>query len=137
VLRKIPCAEAFPFDAGIFLRSRWKSVFEERGLTGDPVSWGRKHVAPLFDELFEPYPYVACLMADGDHMGRAIERLADANSHRAFSRALSDFAAEARRIVEQEHLGSLVYAGGDDVLAFLPLPEALACTGRSGTASPA
>jgi len=28
--------------------------------------------------------------------------------------------------VEQHHLGSLVYAGGDDVLAFLPIPEALA-----------
>jgi len=127
VRRRIPCAEVFPFDATIFLRSRWASVFEERGLPGDPERWGRTHVAPLLGELAEPYPYVACLVADGDRMGQAIERLRDAEPHRTFSRELSGFAGQARRIVEQEHLGSLVYAGGDDVLAFLPLPEALAC----------
>ncbi|HZU15019.1 MAG TPA: type III-B CRISPR-associated protein Cas10/Cmr2, partial [Candidatus Dormibacteraeota bacterium] len=48
------------------------------------------------------------------------------DSHREFSRTLSRFAGRARQIVEQ-HLGSLVYAGGDDVLAFLPLPTALDC----------
>lgn len=131
VRRQIPCAEAFPFDATIFLRSRWASVFEERGLgtARDAEQWGQAHVAPLLGKLSDPCPYVACLVADGDHMGRAIERLPDARAHRGFSRALSGFAGEARRIVEQEHLGSLVYAGGDDVLAFLPLPEALACAG--------
>jgi len=30
-------------------------------------------------------------------------------------------------VVEQDHRGALVYAGGDDVLAFLPLAEALSC----------
>jgi CRISPR-associated protein Cmr2 len=29
--------------------------------------------------------------------------------------------------VEQRHHGALIYSGGDDVLAFLPLPKALAC----------
>jgi CRISPR-associated protein Cmr2 len=50
-----------------------------------------------------------------------------AERHRRFSSHLSEFAARARHIVEQEHLGSIVYSGGDDVLAFLPLPKALAC----------
>lgn len=46
--------------------------------------------------------------------------------HAALSRALTDYALEAvRPIVESEHNGTLVYAGGDDVLAFVPLSEAL------------
>jgi CRISPR-associated protein Cmr2 len=127
VSRDIPCARPFPFDASVLLRSRWKSVFDEQGLQGDPDSWGRGHVAPLLEVLSEPYPYVACLVGDGDRMGQAIDRLGSADAHRAFSRALSGFARQAREIVEQRHRGALVYAGGDDVLAFLPLPEAIAC----------
>jgi CRISPR-associated protein Cmr2 len=60
-------------------------------------------------------------------MGRAIAAMGSADEHRELSRRLAGFAGEARRIVERQHRGSLVYAGGDDVLAFLPLPEALAC----------
>jgi CRISPR-associated protein Cmr2 len=81
----------------------------------------------LLDRVGEPYPYVACLVADGDRMGHAIDALASAEDHRKLSHGLAGFAKEARQIVEQQHRGSLVYAGGDDVLAFLPLPEALAC----------
>jgi CRISPR-associated protein Cmr2 len=127
VSRDIPCARPFPFDASVLLRSRWKSVFAEQGLQGDPDSWGWRHVAPLLEVLSEPYPYVACLVGDGDRMGQAIDRVGSAGAHRAFSRALSGFAGQAREIVEQQHRGALVYAGGDDVLAFLPLPEAIAC----------
>jgi CRISPR-associated protein Cmr2 len=127
VPRAIPCAQGFPFDAMVLLRSRWDAVFEERGLIGEPERWGRDHVVPLLDKMSEPHPYVACLVADGDRMGNAIERLDDAGPHRELSRALASFATDARRVVEQAHLGSLVYAGGDDVLAFLPVPQALAC----------
>lgn len=123
----LACARAFPFDASVLLRSRWNAGSIEQGLPGDPKRWGRQHVDPLLDLLSEPYPYVTCLAADGDRMGRALDRVGSAEGHRTFSRALSDFAGDARRIVEQEHRGSLVYAGGDDVLAFLPLPEGLAC----------
>lgn len=123
----LPCAAPFPFDASVLLASRWRSVFEEQGLAGDAESWGRRHVQPILGKVSEPYPYVACLVADGDHMGRAIDRLGSAGAHRRFSEALAGFAGEARRVVEQEHRGVLVYAGGDDVLAFLPLPEALSC----------
>lgn len=123
----LPGARPFGFDASILLPSRWKAVFEEQGLRGDPESWGRTHVRPLLAKLSDPFPYVACLVADGDGMGRAIDALATVDAHRTFSKALAGFAAEARRIVEQEHQGSLVYAGGDDVLAFLPVTQAIAC----------
>jgi len=48
--------------------------------------------------------------------------------HQAFSRKLSQFALEkVRKIVEDDHYGKLIYAGGDDVLAFLPNEEVLKC----------
>lgn len=124
--RALPCVAAFPFDASVLLASRWEAVFKEQGIGGDGAQWGRQYVSPLLEKLSEPYPYVACLVADGDRVGRAIDSLESADDHRRFSRALATFAAQARTVVE-EHLGCLVYAGGDDVLAFLPLPEALAC----------
>jgi CRISPR-associated protein Cmr2 len=130
----LPCVSPFDFDGSVLLPSRWRSIFEELGLQGDPEAWGRQHVAPLFRRLDEPYPYVACLVADGDRMGRAIDSLGSADAHRAFSKALAGFAGEARRTVEQVHRGALIYAGGDDVLAFVSLPEALACADALRTA---
>lgn len=128
VARKgLSCANPFPFDASIFLPSRWQSVFNEQGLEGDPESWGRQHVQPVLEKISKPYPYVVCLVADGDRVGRAIDALRSVDDHRAFSERLSAFATQARGIVEQTHRGILAYSGGDDVLAFLPLPEALAC----------
>jgi CRISPR-associated protein Cmr2 len=44
--------------------------------------------------------------------------------HSAISTALRNYAIEfVRKIVEEEHLGKLIYAGGDDVLAFVNLKE--------------
>lgn len=123
----LPCAAPFPFDASVLIPSRWRSVFEEQGIGDDPQKWGRAYVKPLLDKMSEPYPYVACLVADGDHMGRAIDRLGSPEEHRALSAALAGFSADARKIIEQKHQGVLVYSGGDDVLAFLPLPESLLC----------
>lgn len=74
----------------------------------------------------EPLPYIAILQADGDHMGPAINTLEDPESHRALSQCLDDFARGARGLVEARR-GQLIYAGGDDVLAFVPLHHALTC----------
>jgi CRISPR-associated protein Cmr2 len=76
----------------------------------------------------EPQPYYALLHADGDFMGAAISQIVKAERHQAFSQQLSGFALSVREIVENDHhAGSLVYAGGDDVLAFLPLHTVLPC----------
>jgi CRISPR-associated protein Cmr2 len=46
--------------------------------------------------------------------------------HAAISDALANFALKlVRFVVEERHAGRVVYAGGDDVLALLPLDEAL------------
>lgn len=46
--------------------------------------------------------------------------------HASVSTALRNFSLEfVRKIVEEEHLGKLIYAGGDDVLAFVNLKDLL------------
>ncbi len=76
-------------------------------------------------QIARPQPYLVVLAMDGDHMGRTLGKLQSADKHRKLSKFLSDFTRDVQRIVEQEHLGRVVYAGGDDVLALLPVREAL------------
>lgn len=48
------------------------------------------------------------------------------NRHLAISGALNDFSQTVvRHVVEEEHLGRVLYAGGDDVLAMLPTADLL------------
>ncbi len=90
----------------------------------------------VLDEQFDvlglptmrPDPYYAFLQADGDGMGEIIDAQAAHGEaqHRRLSQTLSDFAGKARSIVERQQ-GAIVYAGGDDVLALLPLHTVLEC----------
>jgi len=53
------------------------------------------------------------------------------NRHLAISGALNDFSQTVvRHVVEEEHLGRVIYAGGDDVLAMLPVADLLPCMQR-------
>ena len=129
--------KAFPFDASVLIESRVAPTFEELGIADDPQAFIRDPQAfirhelrPLYRKIAEPSPYVACLVADGDRMGERLDRLRNPDVHRDFSRKLARFAVDVRKIVEQEHRGSLVYAGGDDVLAFLPVIDAVPCADR-------
>ena len=79
------------------------------------------------DDDFTPaYPYFAVLVADGDRMGKLISGMATADQHRHFSGQLDDFAAEANKLVIK-CAGQMVYAGGDDVLALLPVSTVVNC----------
>jgi CRISPR-associated protein Cmr2 len=53
------------------------------------------------------------------------------NRHLAISGALNDFSQTVvRHVVEAEHLGRVLYAGGDDVLAMLPTADLLSTMQR-------
>lgn len=80
----------------------------------------------LTNKLGEPFPYLAIVKADGDKMGKAISTLTTIEGHQNFSDELAAFACQAREIVKK-HDGACVYAGGDDVLALLPLETCLTC----------
>ena len=130
---KTPVAVQFPFDADVLFEDRWRAISKESGFevpetvqaaVRDLVrANGRRVVGP-------PPAYVCCLVADGDQMGNALNQLKTPEQHQAFSRALAAFAPVARRVIEEEHLGALVFVGGDDVLAFLPVHTAVAAANR-------
>lgn len=54
------------------------------------------------------------------------KRALSPNRHLAISGALNDFSLTiVRHVVEEEYLGRLIYAGGDDVFAMLPVADLL------------
>jgi CRISPR-associated protein Cmr2 len=61
----------------------------------------------------------------------AQKRAISPNRHLAISGALNDFSQTVvRHVVEEEHLGRVIYAGGDDVLAMLPVADVLSTMQR-------
>lgn len=74
-----------------------------------------------FDEPLSPF--YAVLLMDGDSLG---VHMSDVANQSPISTALNDFTARVPQVVEH-HNGFLIYAGGDDVLALLPLEDAMAC----------
>ncbi len=123
--RGSPNYAKFPFEGTVVFRSRYREFVQETGIgTGD-----LDRVSELVGQLAkkgEPSPYLCVLVADGDKMGEAISKLESADAHRRLSSDLSKFAGRARQIVSDHH-GVLVYAGGDDVLAFVPVDQCLEC----------
>lgn len=76
-----------------------------------------------------PQPYFAVLAADGDYMGDLIDSIHDPKEHQSFSKKLVDFNNRVENIINA-HQGALVYSGGDDILAFLPLDTVLDCVDK-------
>ncbi len=108
-------------------------LYESRLTDWIPAGDEQKALREKFNQLLKinlgdsrPSPYYALLAADGDFMGKVIDAQKDVNSHRELSEALSDFAAKVKPIVEKNG-GLLIYSGGDDVLAYLPINKALDC----------
>lgn len=79
--------------------------------------------------LGEPVPYAVILKADGDRMGELLNRAKSIEDSREISRSLHSFACSVRTLV-RESRGHAIYAGGDDVLAILPLQNAIDCAAR-------
>ncbi len=69
----------------------------------------------------------AILLMDGDSMGAKLRLLDDIKEQKDLSKKLSEFTQKVKEIVEDENYGKLVYAGGDDVLALLPIEFSLKC----------
>ncbi|MCP4702567.1 MAG: type III-B CRISPR-associated protein Cas10/Cmr2 [Gammaproteobacteria bacterium] len=110
-------------DGQIFFRSNLENekVYEDQAQA--------KKVIAAFDTLnkqaeLEPVsPFYAMLLMDGDSLG---EHMSDESKQNDITKALAAFAREVPKIVQQKN-GFLIYAGGDDVLAVLPLEDALEC----------
>ena len=73
----------------------------------------------------EPGRYYAAIALDGDNMGETIREAQSKEDHEKRSNALIQYTKDARKILEQNHLGKLTYAGGDDLLALATLKDLL------------
>jgi CRISPR-associated protein Cmr2 len=74
---------------------------------------------------FQKEPYYAILLMDGDRLGDMLQNdQLGADRGKKISQALAAFTQQVAPIVE-ERLGSVIYAGGDDVLALLPIDRAI------------
>lgn len=133
----------FPFDGQIFFPSRLdqakKALIEASEDTSEANPYKediekliqiekKVHKLQQRDEgglgFSEPNPYLAILVADGDHMGKVLSTIESSEEHRKFSSSLSKYASKARNIVEGKN-GCMVFSGGDDILAFLPVDKCL------------
>lgn len=116
-------------DGHLLFEERLSDFFED----DEPLKTAKKALRKLIKSAFNdkrPMPYYALLLADGDRMGKAIDEQKSIEHHRELSSRLTKFAKSVKRIVEIDYQGSLVYSGGDDVLAFLPLHTVLDCARR-------
>ena len=103
-----------------------------KGLTDlcDAIAKARKTPAPVPAEEsaksarlppFRASEFYAVLLCDGDHIGKNLRTL---DGEAAAKKGLAAFTQGVPAIVERHH-GVTIYAGGDDVLALLPLDGAI------------
>ena len=127
---------ALPFDAQMLYEYRLENALSQ---ASDPsekeaLSGLRECIKRIVQEQTEagksvgkPVPYAAILKADGDSMGAFLSRADSVDRARQISRALHEFALHVPEVV-RKHRGHAVYAGGDDVLALMPLAQAVSCS---------
>lgn len=120
-------SQVFPYDGHILFEEQLKEFFDDS--QQDELRKAKVALRRLLKEIADgqsPSPYYAILHGDGDRMGEVIDAQGEDN-HKKLSAALSQFAQQVKTIVEERHHGSLVYAGGDDVLALVPLHTVVQC----------
>src|SRR6266545_2036287 len=122
-----PRREIFPNDGHILFEQQLREYFDETAQATE-LEQAREKLRELLRKEIgaAPSPYYTILLADGDRMGEVIDAQGNEGEHKKLSRALSQFAGEARKIVSN-HYGSMIYAGGDDVLALVPLSTVIQC----------
>lgn len=106
--RQCPLAEDATDETRERLSRQLKAIYDAKDQAGE--------------KLGPPSSFYALLLADGDRLGRLVSKQGGGR----VGRSLANFTEKVQKIV-REHDGVTVYAGGDDVLAILPVPGALSC----------
>lgn len=105
------------FEAALQNRHLW----EQEKIKGTETALLRSELTTLLKELAPPAaPFYAMLVMDGDNMGALLRRCGTEK----VSCALNAFSRKVQYIIDRYN-GVTVFAGGDDVLALLPLQDAL------------
>jgi len=119
-------------DGNVF----FQNVLENKKVYSDVVQ-AEKTIAALKAltsdiELSPVSPFYAILMMDGDSLGKHMsdtDKEKQKEKQQAITSGLAEFTSEVAKTVYNNN-GFLVYAGGDDVLAVLPLEDALRCASQ-------
>lgn len=128
--------QALPFDGALLYRARLavaqrelknlQNKHEPLNALAAALNTLADTLAPIWRAYGEPTPYMAVLQADGDQMGALLEHISSPEHHQQVSQALARFAENAGQVARTHH-GHVIYAGGDDVLALVPLDQARGC----------
>lgn len=128
VLAKHPHAKEFAsLDGNCF----FKAALENPNLWDNPKGTAANN-KKLREELIENLadlspasssPFYAMLLMDGDRLGALLQK--HATKTKQISSSLNKFSRKVPQVIEAEN-GITVFAGGDDVLALLPLENAMA-----------
>lgn len=124
----------FAYDAQLLYPSRLEVTLKEYQNSDDKEAKEivdnlkvlKKTLAPLFQRYGEPYRYGVLLLADGDRMGELLDKAKTQVQHQEITQTLSNFAGQVTYTMRQSS-GHCIYAGGDDVLGFVPLDKAYKC----------
>jgi CRISPR-associated protein Cmr2 len=92
-------------------------------MDGDHMGkWLAGEFAPRLQDILHPSVWRELKLNDEWEKLGSIQRPLNPSLHLAVSKALRDYSlSTVRQIVEEGHLGKLIYAGGDDVMAFVSL----------------
>lgn len=121
-------------DAPVRLETYYALIMLDGDRMGAWLSGGDDYAIPYLDSF---HPQVQKGFKDHAAKQKLIQaygaqnRALSPNRHLAISGALNDFSLSVvRHVVEEEHLGRVIYAGGDDVLAMLPVADLLSSMQR-------
>lgn len=127
------CYEKFPYDGEFLYSFRVEATlkkYQGRTYHDDDASFAFKNLQnilkPLWRKYGEPCRYSVLLLADGDRMGELLDKAKTVTAHQKITKALSEFSGSVERIM-RDFKGHRIYAGGDDVLGFVPLYQAYDC----------
>jgi CRISPR-associated protein Cmr2 len=122
----------FPYDGQLLFDFRLQAALagQDVGIGGnkerDALQTLQRQLRKVTRHVGAPVPYAAILKADGDHMGALLQKARTLADSRRISEHLHRFASTVGETV-RTHRGHAIYAGGDDVLALVPLPQAVSC----------
>lgn len=136
---RIRCLDTLANEKGFHrLRSLDGNVFFESALENTNIfesdAKAQKVLGALKDvcksaDIAKPSPFYAILLMDGDSLG---SHMSKTELHYSITQGLADFTNGVPDIVKDNN-GFLIYAGGDDVLAILPLEDAIPCAAKLRT----
>lgn len=115
-------------DGNVFFESALENanIFEDQDQAKRVIAELKelqKLVCQAKPDLQPATPFYAVLMMDGDSLGK---QMSDSTKQGTITQGLKNFTDSVPKLVKEKN-GFLIYAGGGDVLAVLPLEDALPC----------